>query len=130
MQTSRGLALTLALLLSAACHRTKVVGLDQGLASERVWVTMKNESVVVLFGPKIYGNKLVGFVDGKYAEYLTANVTKVSVRESNRAGTAALLAAGLVAFAGFAYAITGSGGSRASDYCDDPNNVGEVICQT
>jgi len=130
MHASVGVAVTLALLSSAACHRTKVVALDQGVSSNRLWVTMKNESVVVLDGPKIYGNKLVGFVDGKYAEYLTANVTQVSVRESNRAGTAALLVGGLVVFAGFAWAVAGSGGDESSDYCDDPNNAMEVICQT
>ena len=85
MHTSLGLALTLALLSSAACHRTKAVSLDQGLASNRVWVTMKNESVVVLDGPKIYANKLVGFVDGKYGEYLTADISEgVRARTESR----------------------------------------------
>lgn len=130
MHASIGFALTLVILTTTACHRTKVVSLDQGLASQRVWVTMKNESIVIVTGPKIYGTKLVGFVDGKYEEYLTADVKKVSVRESNRVGTAALLAGALVAFAGFAYAISGSGSSNRPDYCDDPNNAMEVICQT
>jgi len=129
MRAAVGCALALLILSGAACHTMKSVPLDKGLASDRMWVTLSDESVVVISGPKIYGDKLVGFVDGKYDEYPAADVRKVSVRESNRAGTAALLAAGLVGFVGFAYVITGAGDSDAPDYCDDPNNVNEIICQ-
>jgi hypothetical protein len=95
-----------------------------------VSVTLSDKSVVVLDDPKIYGNKLVGFVNGKYQEIPTANVQAAHVRETNGVRTAALVVAGAVGFAGFAYVITGAGNSKAPDYCDDPDHVDEPICQS
>ena len=122
--------LALVLLTSAGCHRTKVVSLDQSVASDRVWVTLNNESVVLLSGPQIYGNKLVGFVDGKYEEYPTTHVKQLHVREPHTAATVALVATGAAAFAAFTYIIAGSSDTPADpNYCDLPEHVDELPCQ-
>ena len=123
-----GCALTLALLSGPACYTTKVVRIDQALGSNRVWVTLQDRSVVELYGPQIYGNKLVGYVGGKYEEYLTAQVKEARVRQLAGARTAALVTAGVVGFAGFAYVITGAGKSKVQEYCDAPEHVDEPIC--
>ena len=122
-------ALLLAALASPACHVTRSVTLDQAPANSSVWLTLSDQSVVVVSGPKIYGTKLVGFVNGIYEEIPTAQVKEVHVREMNGARTAALVAAGAVGFAGFAYALAGAGKSDKPNYCDAPEHVDEPICQ-
>jgi hypothetical protein len=129
MRASIRYVLTLAI-STAACHTMRVVPLDQAAGMPSVSVTLHDKSVVVLDDPKIYGNKLVGFVNGKYQEIPTARVQAAHVRETNGARTAALVVAGAVGFAGFAYVITGAGKSKAPEYCDDPDHVDEPICQS
>lgn len=121
--------LVLVVLASLACHTMKVVSIDQAASMRSVSVTLSDKSVVVLDDPKIYGNKLVGFVNGKYQEIPTAKVQAAHVRETNGPRTAALVVAGAVGFAGFAYVITGAGKSKTPEYCDDPEHVDEPICQ-
>jgi hypothetical protein len=72
---------------------------------------------------------LVGYVDGKYEEYLIADVKEVHVRQLDGTRTAALIVAGAVGFVGFAYALTGAAKSSPPDYCDAPEHVDEPICQ-
>lgn len=128
MRLATRCGLTLGVLSSLACHTMRAVPLDQAASMRSVSVTLNDKSVVVLYDPKIYGNKLVGFVDGRYQEIPTAKVQAAHVRETNGARTAALVVAGVVGFAGFAYVITGAGKSKAPDYCDDPDHVDEPIC--
>jgi hypothetical protein len=123
--------MSLAVLSSPACHKTKLVGLDEALATTRAWVTLSDQSVVLVYGPKVYGNKLVGFVDGKYEEYPVAQVKEAHVREPDGVRTAALVAAGMVGLAGFAYVISGAASSsKGNDYCDAPEHVDEPVCAT
>jgi hypothetical protein len=122
-------AATLGILAIIACHTTKVVRMDEGLASNRVWVTLQDQSIVELYGPKVYGNKLVGYVSGRYQEYPTAQVKEMRVRQPAGARTAALVVAGMVGFGGFVYALAGVAKSpKAPDYCDAPEHVDEPIC--
>jgi hypothetical protein len=130
MRLATGCALTLVILLSPACHTTRLVRMDEAIQSPRVSLTLNDQSVVVVDGPKIYGDKLVGWVHGVYQEIPTAKVKEAHVRETNGARTAALVVAGALGFAGFAYAITGAGKSNQPDYCDAPEHVDEPICQT
>jgi len=122
--------LSLVMLSTLACHTMRVIPIEQAAGIPSVSVTLSDKSVVVLDDPKIYGNKLVGFVNGKYQEIPTAKVQTAHVRETNGARTAALVVAGAVGFVGFAYVITGAGKSKAPEYCDDPDHVDEPICQS
>jgi hypothetical protein len=117
------------ILSGLACHTMKVLSLDQAAGRSSVSLTLSDQSVVVVDGPKIYGTKLVGFVNGIYQEIPTAMVKAVHVRETSSARTAALVAAGAVGFAGFAWVIAGAGKSDKPDYCDAPEHVDEPICQ-
>lgn len=130
MRAVIGCTLALVILSSAACHTMKAVPLDQGLASDRMWVTLNDQSVVIISGPQIYGDKLVGFVAGNYEEYPKANVKQVQVRQTNKAGTAALIATGMGAFAAFAVMLSGANDTPADpNYCDLPEHVDELPCQ-
>jgi hypothetical protein len=123
-------ALVLAVLASLACHSMKVVGIDQARGMSSVSLTLNDQSVVVVDGPQIYGNKVVGFVRGIYQEIPIARVKAAHVRETNGARTAAVVVAGTLGFVGFVYAITGAGKSNKPDYCDAPEHVDEPICQS
>ena len=116
----------LAILTLPACYTTKLVPLDDALASKRVSVTLQDQSVVELYGPQIYGPKLVGFVRGKYEEYLTTQVKEARVRQMAGARTAALVIGSVVAVGGVLYAVTSTGqniDSKILDVCDEePDN--------
>ena len=127
MRTALGCALILAILSSPACHTMRVVGMDEAVASSRVSLILSDQSVAVVYGPKIYGDKLVGFVDGKYREFPTSQVKEVRVRESARGRTAALITLGVAGFAAALYAAAGKLGSSSdthvTDICDEePDN--------
>ena len=84
--------LLLTTLASAACSRMKTVTLDQmsHLGPERVWVTESDESVVLLYEPKVVRDTLVGYV-GKHREKLpSAGVKQVRVQTTAPARTAAV----------------------------------------
>ena len=119
-------ALTLAILASTACHRMKQVSLDQAPGSDRAWVTFSDQTRVLVFGPKLMGTKLVGFVNGRYDEFPAANVTDVMVRESARGRTTVLVVASVLVVGGVLYAVAGTGGAGSThitDLCDeDPDN--------
>lgn len=122
--------LALVILASPACYRTKAISVADARADTRAWLTLSDQSVVLVYGPQIYGKRVVGYVDGKYEEFLIADVTAVHVREVDGARTAALVAAGALGFAAFAYALTGTSKSSPPDYCDAPEHVDEPICQS
>jgi hypothetical protein len=126
MRAALGYALMLAILSSPACHTMKVVGIDQAPASDRVSLTLSDRSVVVVYGPKIYGDKLVGFVDGKYHEFPTAQVKEIRAREPAPGRTTALIAASVVVVGGFvAWGLSslGTKGGFTPDICDvEPEN--------
>lgn len=123
-------ALTLAILSSLACHSMKALSVDQARGRSSVSLTLSDQSVVVVDGPQIYGNKLVGFVKGIYQEIPIARVKEAHVRETDGARTAAVVIAGTLGFVGFVYAITDAGKSNQPDYCDAPEHVDEPICQS
>ena len=88
-------------------------------------MTLNNQSVVLVFGPQIYGKRLVGYVAGKYEEFLISDVKAVHVREPAPARTAALATLGALTAAGLVFwlADAGSHGPGRPDICDEePDN--------
>ena len=126
MRAVKRFALVLAVVTLPACYTTKVVPIDEALASKRVSVTLQDQSVVELYGPQIYGPKLVGFVGGKYEEYLTTQVKEARVRQMAGARTAALVIGSVAVVGGILYAVTSTGqniNSQILDVCDEePDN--------
>ena len=115
--------LLLAALSSAACKTMKPVTLDQlnAMKPNRAWVTSTDQSVVLVSGPQVVGDTLVGYVNGTYEEMPSAQLKQVVVQRPASTRTALLVATIAVGMGGFIYAITGSGGNGGrtqSDFCD------------
>jgi hypothetical protein len=127
MRIGMGCALTLFVLSSVACHTTKTISVDMAPANNPVWLTLSDQSVEVVYGPKIFGTKLVGFVSGKYHEFPLTLISEVHVREPARGRTMALAALGMAGFAAILYAVAGNlhsgSDTHITDVCDeDPEN--------
>lgn len=109
-------------LLSAGCHTMRPITLDElgGIRPSQVWVTRGDQSVLVVTGPQLFGDTLVGYVNGTFEEMPTAGVTRMLVRRPARGKTVALLAAGTVGLAAVTMLLTGN-----SDYQE--NKTGQCI---
>ena len=106
-------ALLLTTLASAACTRMKTVTLDEMtlLGPERAWVTDHDESVVLLWEPKVVRDSLVGYV-GKHKEKLpSAGVKQVRVQTKAPTRTALLVGGIAAGLAGFLVYVAGTGQS-------------------
>jgi hypothetical protein len=121
MRASIRCVLTLAIFFTAACHRMKPVSVAQVTATNRVWLTLGDQSVVVVDGPQIYGTKLVGWVNGRYGEFPTSEVKEVYVREPASGRTAVLVAGGVLAGTAVMVWVFGSMGKgpHTPDICDE-----------
>jgi len=122
--------LTAATLSSAACQTMRPVALDE-LSAMRpglVWVTRADQSVVVVSGPRAFGDTLVGYVDGQFEEMPAADLKQIRMKQRARGKTAALLAAGAVGTAALAYLIANVGNYQDPaanlDCADDPDQPG------
>ena len=113
-----------------ACHRMAAVDSPvayiEGAKPSRIWVTRPTGETFIVEGPQVFGDTLVGYVNGEYREMeIVGNETMV-VREPARARTVAMVAAGIAGVATFAYLITSTGteGNTArfnTDCADDPD---------
>jgi hypothetical protein len=120
MRASIRCVLTLAMFVTAACHRMKPVSVAQVTHTDRAWLTLDDQSVVVVDGPQIYGTKVVGWVNGRYGEFPTSEVKEVYVRESARGRTAALVAASVLTAGAVGIWLSSAGsGPHTPDICDE-----------
>lgn len=117
-------------LTSAACHTLRPVTLDEVNASNpgQVWVTRADQSVVVVDGPQVFGDTLVGYVQGTFKEMPTANLKQFVIKKPDKGKTTALIVGTAVGIAGFAMLLT-SGGAYTNpadllDCDDDPDQAG------
>jgi len=91
----------------------KTVTLDEMtlLGPERAWVTDHDESVVLLWEPKVVRDSLVGYV-GKHKEKLpSAGVKQVRVQTKAPTRTALLVGGIAAGLAGFLVYVAGTGQS-------------------
>lgn len=118
-------------LSGAACHTMRPVTLEQ-LGAARpavVWVTRADQSVVVVSGPRTFGDTLVGYVNGEFEEMPAADLKQIRVKQRARGKTAALIAAGAVGAAGFAYLISNVGSYiNPEDRLDCEDNPDQPGC--
>jgi hypothetical protein len=104
----------LAALASTACTTKRFVTLDQlkVLRPELAWVTASDESVVLMYEPKVVRDTLTGYV-GRHRENVpTARVNKVRVQTAAPARTA-LLVGGLTAGMATLLVLAASNGQSA-----------------
>lgn len=111
-------------LVSGGCHARKPVTFDElsGLRPVKVWATRGDQSVVLVTGPQVFDNKLVGFVDGKYREMPAADLKQLIMQIPARGRTTALVVAGALGVAAIAVLLTSSG-----DYVN-PCDTGSSEC--
>ena len=109
-----------------ACHRMATVSQPaqfiEGAKPPRIWVTRPSGETFIVDGPQLFGDTLVGYVNGEYRELDFAGTETVVVRRPARAQTVALVAVGIGATALFGALISGggtSGNPRANQDCDD-----------
>ena len=125
-----GCTLLLVALSSPACHQMKPIAMDElnGLKPDRAWVTEGDQSVVVMFGPTVVGDTLIGYVEGKYEEMPTAQVKQVRVQRPAPKRTLLVVAAVAVAFGGVAIAFKSGGPSGSVDptFCEE--HPGDPAC--
>jgi hypothetical protein len=119
--------LLVATLSSTACHAMKPVSLEQLnlIEPEHAWVTSLDQSVVVIRGPRIVGDSLVGYVDGKYNHYANADVKQVSV-EALAPTRTALLTIGIAAGLGVSIFEIAESGKRPNQVDARPCDVHPV----
>lgn len=126
MHRHRGLSHALAVLpllgITVACHTMSPVNSPReyiaGQQPSKVWVTQTDGSVVLVEGPKMVGDTLVGFVGGEYRELPFSDVKQVVARQPAKKKTILSITAGTIATAGILWFIAG-GGLGASDIPDD-----------
>lgn len=109
--------LTATTLSSAACHTMRPITLDElgGVRPTRVWVTRPDQTVVLVEGPQVLNNRLVGFVNGKYQVMPAADVRALRMRTPARGRTAMMVTAGAVGMAAVAVLVSGAG--KGTDPC-------------
>jgi len=93
--------------LAAGCHTIRSVQLAQltsGRQVERVWVTLGDQSTVMIDLPELYDDTLTGIVYGEPQRIAFADARAIKVRRSAPVRSLALaLAASALAVGGFAY---------------------------
>ena len=125
------IALTVAITVSsAACHTMSPVTFgDLGMMQPaQVWVTRADQSVVIVSGPRTFGDTLVGYVNGRFEEMPATGVQKLVVRRRSSGKTAALIVSGAFGVAAIAYLISSTGDyndpQALLDCEDDPYQPG------
>ena len=106
-------ALLLTTLASAACTTMKPVTLDQMtvLGPEKAWVVEHDQSVVLMYEPKIVRDTLTGYVGRHREKMSSARVKEVRVQSKAHTRTALLVAGLAVGLAGFLVVVGGTGQS-------------------
>ena len=119
-----------AALSSVGCHTLKPIALDQlnALKPDRAWVTEGDQAAVVMFGPTVVGDTLIGYVEGKYAEMPATQVQQVRVQRPAPKRTLLLVGAFAVAFGGVVVAFKSGGASGSVDptFCEE--HPGDPTC--
>ena len=96
-------------LASAGCYTVKPVTFQQfgGEKIEQVWVTTK-DSVVFIKNADVSGDKLRGYIDGKYRQLPASDLLEIRVRQFNTGRTLALVGTGVAAAVVVGIMVSGS----------------------
>lgn len=123
--------LVVAMALSGtACYTMRTVTFGE-LGTARpgaVWITKADESVIVVETPRVFGDTLVGYINGEFQELPNTDMTGFKVKRMAGAKTAGLIGASAAAVGVFVVMVTGTGNffdpQTNLDCEDDPNQVG------
>lgn len=106
--------------VGAACHKMTALTWAElnAMKPGQVWVTYSDETVAEVSGPQVFGDTLVGYIGGEFTEIPTAQVKLVTMRESAKGKTIALVAASTAVAAGLAWWMAGAGDPSEKDQVD------------
>src|SRR5687767_10210961 len=101
-------------LSGAACYTMRPITFEQLVVSQpiTVWITRSDRSVLVLETPRVFGDTLVGYLNGEFQELPTATLKPqlYQVKRMATARTAGLVAASMLSVGTFAFLVSSSGG--------------------
>jgi hypothetical protein len=117
-------ALLVATLSSAACTTKKTVTIDELRVMNplKAWITENDQTVVMVAGPQVVGDTVVGYINGVYEEMPAARLKQVMVETPAKTRTYLLVGGITVALGGMIYALIGGAGDTpygGPDYCDE-----------
>lgn len=120
----------LAVLSSTACYTMRPVTFAQ-LGTARpgaVWITKADQSVVVVETPRVFGDTLVGYINGEFQELPNTDMTGFKVRRMAGVKTAGLVAATAVGVGTFVFLVSSTNSyidpASLLDCDDDPEQPG------
>ena len=112
-----------ATLAATACHTMTPLSWSElnALRPGHVYVTRTDQSVVEMSGPQVFGDSLVGYINGVFEELPTAEIRRVAIKRPARAKTIALIAGSTAAAAAIAVwmASVGDPDPKAAVDCND-----------
>jgi hypothetical protein len=118
----------IAALGSSACSTLQPVTTPQQFIPtarpDRVWVTRTDNSKVMVEGPRLLGDTLVGFVAGRYEEMLLPEARWMQVRQPAPRRTAFLVAGLVLVGAGLVYLLASNGPGGGQPMNEDPSVPG------
>ena len=94
-----------------------------------VWVTRDDRSVVVMNGPQVFGDTLVGYIGGQFYELPTADIERVTIKRSAKGKTIALVAASIAGAAAIGVVISGLGEQSFAGMVDCNDEPDDPRCQ-
>jgi hypothetical protein len=117
-------ALLVATLSSAACTTKKTVTIEELKVMNplKAWITENDQTVVMVAGPQVVGDTVVGYINGVYEEMPAARLKQVMVETPAKTRTYLLVGGITVALGGMVYALIGGAGDTkygGMDYCDE-----------
>ncbi len=134
MKRTVGKALVFAALASAACHTMVPLTFEEVGATSpgTVFLTRDDATVLELTGPQVFGDTIVGYdMGGNFYELDRKEISRVTVKQSAKGKTMALVAASIASAAVVGVWISGLGeeGQTANVDCndvpDDPRCMGQ-----
>jgi hypothetical protein len=115
-----------------ACHSMTPLSWAEleGIRPSRVWITRSDQTVVEVSGPQVFGDTLVGYVNGEFQEMATADLRRAVMRRPARAKTIGVAVAGIAVTAGLMAMMAGGDRSINVPALPDCNDVpDDPYCQ-
>jgi hypothetical protein len=119
-------AMLVTVLGTGACSTMRPVAAPQqfipSARPSRVWVTTNDNARMMVEGPRVLGDTLVGFVGGRYEEILLPQTRWIGVRQPAPKRTAFLVAGSIVVGLGLFFLLNSDGPGGSISGGEDPSN--------
>jgi hypothetical protein len=126
MRTTFEKAIIVVALASAACHTMVPLTFDEVGATRpgTVYLTRGDATMLELTGPQVFGDTIVGYdMGGNFYELDRKEISRVTVRQSAKGKTMALVAAGIAGAAAIGVLISGIGEDSPPYDCNDTPEI-------